>query len=249
MVLAYGNDARHRLIVAANRDEFHARPTAPAEFWHDFPDLLAGRDLQGGGTWMGITRHRRFAALTNFRDPKHYRNGARSRGLLVKNFLVGNDSPAQYLAQLMPMGEQYNSFNLIVGDQEKLFYCSSLLNDYRELPAGIYGLSNHLLDTPWPKVVQAKKALAYCLTKPAIDLEAALLSMLRNDTQASSESLPDTGIGLERERVLSSIFIRTPEYGTRASTLLVVPNSGDTRFVERSFSANGSIATTQSFTL
>jgi uncharacterized protein with NRDE domain len=233
ILLAHDAHARCRLVVAANRDEFYERPAAPAAWWPDAPEVLAGRDLRGGGTWMGVTRGGRFAAVTNFRDTAPAAPDAPSRGHLVGGFLRGADSPEAYLRALAPRAGDYAGFNLLVGEGEELRYFGNRGGAARPLATGVYGLSNALLDTPWPKVERGKAGLAAALAGGGdIDPEA-LFRVLWDAEPAPDGRLPDTGVGLERERMLSSPFIRSPEYGTRASTVLVVGRDGRVSFVER----------------
>jgi uncharacterized protein with NRDE domain len=227
-----------RLVVAANRDEFYARAAAPAAWWADAPHVLAGRDLREGGTWMGVTRAGRFAAVTNFRDPGlAQRPDAPSRGALVADFLRGTADAEAYARELSVRAGAYNGFNLLVGDEGGLFYLSNRAEGVRRLEPGVYGLSNHLLDTPWPKVVRARQAMADALA--AADAasdgwESGLWEMLADRVIAADDDLPDTGVGAERERLLSPPFIRSDVYGTRASTVLTMAHDGAVRFVERS---------------
>lgn len=224
------------LVVAANRDEFFARPTAPAAFRPD-SDILAGQDLEAGGTWMGVTRRGRFAALTNFRDPSRQRQGAESRGRLVDGFLAGGPSPADYLNEVHRTAGRYNDFNLLVGDGGTLACYSSVSGEIRSLPPGVYGLSNHLLDSPWPKVVAAKSALASALgTLPD---ERHLIDLLRDDTVHPDQALPRTGVRQEWERLLSSAFVRARHYGTRSSAVLLVSRDGLAVFDEQTWLADG----------
>ena len=206
------------LVVAANRDEFFARPTLPAEFWNETPHILAGRDLEGGGTWMGITRSGRFAALTNYRDPAQMRSGVPSRGGLVAGFLAGSESPQAYLDQIASTARECNGYNLIVGDGESLWWSSNVGEVSRELTPGVYGVSNHLLDTPWPKVGAGKTALSSALD--ALPDENSLFELLHDDSLHPDEHLPQTGVPLDWERLLSAAFVKSPSYGTRSSTLL-----------------------------
>ncbi len=221
------------LLLAANRDEFHARPSLALGEWPEMPGLLAGRDLQAGGTWLGIDAAGRFAALTNIRDPGQA-EGARSRGELVSNYLQSALSPADYLRQIQH--EHYSGFNLLIGDRQQLYHLNSREGEARPLPAGIYGLSNASLNTPWPKLQRAREALRQCLEQPEPD---TLLALLSDRERALDEHLPQTGIALEVERLLSSPFIVSPSYGTRASTVLIVQADGGQQIVERSFGPDG----------
>ena len=237
IVFAHRAHADYRLVVAANRDEWFGRPTAPAGFWSDAPDVLAGRDLEAKGTWLGVTRTGRFAAITNFRDPGSYRADAPSRGGLVSAFLTSAVSPAAYLDSLRSDARRYNGFSLLVGDAASLLYFSNREGAVRELSPGIYGLSNHLLDVPWPKVRVGKARLEANLNG-RVNAQS-LLEALDDTTQAPDEALPRTGVSLELERQLSPLRIRAGEYGTRSSTALVISAEGEVSFVERSFAASG----------
>lgn len=237
IVFAYQVHPAYRLIAVANRDEFYERPTSPVAFWEDAPQVLAGRDLKEGGTWMGITRGGKFAAITNYRDPGAFKTGALSRGLLVSDFLTGSESAAAYVEKISRQARKYNGFNLLCGDHKDLFVYSNR-GETARLEAGLYGLSNHLLDSPWPKVIKGKKALSAALMKKGPDLEAALFKILSDRKIAPDDKLPSTGIGLEWERLLSSIFIASPTYGTRSSTLLLIGKNRRVKLVERVF--NGS---------
>lgn len=231
--LAWRADERYPLVVAANRDEFFARPTEPARFWTDRPHILAGRDLQAGGTWLGVTRRGRFAALTNFRDPASVKPGAPSRGELVSRFLSEDQSPHDFLNWMDGIGSTYNGFNLLFGDTRELCYYSNCGDAPRMLDPGIYGLSNHLLDTPWPKVAKGKSALANALA--ALPDTEPLFHLLLDDRLAEDEELPRTGVSIEWERLLSAAFVRSPDYGTRSSTVILRDMQGRFSFEERVF--------------
>jgi len=227
-------------VVAANRDEWRERPALAARWWPDDPDLLAGRDQQAGGTWMGITRGGRFAAVTNFRDPSDKRSTARSRGTLVTEFLFGSDTPARFLANLSPRAHEYNGFNIIVGDGASLFYYGSREGVPRAIEPGVHGLSNHVLDEPWPKVVRGRVAMELALAEH--DPGAALFRMLSDRDPAEDEELPDTGVGRQWERRLSPPLIAGDDYGTRASTVMTISREGEVRFEERTRSASGDVS-------
>lgn len=235
ILLAHEPNPGYRLVLAANRDEFYERPTAPAAFWDDAPDVLAGRDLRSGGTWMGVTRGGRVAAVTNFRGPGERREGAPSRGHLVSAFLENSESPAGYLETLRHHARNYDGFNLLVGDTEGLWWYSNRGEEPRELVPGVYGLSNHLLDTPWPKVERGKRALRRLLAGREEVAPERVFPILADRTPATDRELPDTGLGTELERLLSAPFIRAQEYGTRSSTVLLVERTGNVTFVERRF--------------
>jgi uncharacterized protein with NRDE domain len=225
------------LVLAANRDEFYRRPSAPAQWWPEPEAILAGRDLEAGGTWLGVTRQGAFAALTNYRDPASQRADAPSRGRLVPQILDRTSAPAARLARLQAEGPRYNGFNLLWAEGGELTVYESVPARTQRLGPGIYGLSNHLLDTPWPKVERAKSRLATALA--ALPNEQALLGLLRDDAPAPDEHLPRTGVGLAWERLLSSAFICTPDYGTRCSTLLRLSRSGQVGFREQTWDAHG----------
>lgn len=233
VLLAHDAHPLYRLVVAANRDELYARPTAPAAWWPDAPEVLAGRDLRGGGTWMGITRAGRFAAVTNFRETAPVAPDAPSRGHLVGGFLRGRGTPGAYLRALAGRAGEYAGFNLLVGEGGDLRYLGSRAGEARALAPGVYGLSNALLDTPWPKVERGRAGLAAALDGGGEADPEALFRVLWDAEPAPDAQLPDTGVGLERERMLSSPFIRGAEYGTRASTVLLVRRDGRVSFVER----------------
>ena len=234
ILFAYKMHPSYRLIVAANRDEFYERPSSPAEFWEDAPQVLAGRDLKEGGTWLGITREEKFAAITNYRDPAALKTGAPSRGKLVSNFLTGPESAASYIKKVSRQAHKYNGFNLICGDDADIFVYSNRA-DVQKLEAGIYGLSNRLLDSSWPKVMRGKKALTEAMMEKGAALEATIFTILANRKIAPDKKLPSTGIGLEWERLLSSIFIESPGYGTRSSTVLLIGKNKWVKFVEKVF--------------
>jgi uncharacterized protein with NRDE domain len=226
----------YSLVVAANRDEFHARRAASAGFWPDAPRVLAGRDLEGGGTWLGVTTGGRFAALTNYRDPARVIAGAPSRGDIVRRFLAGAESPEAFRAWLDRVAHRYNGFNLLFGDARSLHGYTNCGDPPGELPPGIYGLSNHLLDTPWPKVAQGKSRLAQALD--ALPDDGPLMELLRDDRIAADDRLPRTGVSLEWERLLSAAFIRSPTYGTRSSTVLLIAGR-EARFDEATYDPAG----------
>ena len=224
----------HPLVVAANRDEFFARPTAAAARWADAPQVIAGRDLEAGGTWLGVAAGGRFAAVTNVREPGRPA-GDRSRGRLTADFLAGDAAAADYVAAID--GAAHSGFNLLVGDGRELWYASNRIDAPRPLAPGIYGVSNHLLDTPWPKLATAKARFAEALRQ--LPATGAFFALLADDEIVADENLPATGVSLEWERRLSAIFVRSPQYGTRASTVLTVDSAGGARLHERRFDAGG----------
>jgi uncharacterized protein with NRDE domain len=243
LLLAASAHPRYKLVVAANRDEFYDRPTAKAAFWDDAPDVFAGRDLVHLGTWLGVTRTGRIAALTNFREPQEQRPDAPSRGLLVSDYLKGGDGAESYLEGVRQSGIPYSSYNLLAGGAEGLYWYSNKTDVIAPIDGGIFGVSNHLLDTPWPKVVRGKEALARVLEKDDFSPEE-LFAILADRTQAPDGELPDTGVALEWERLLSSIFIASENYGTRCSTILLVDRDLQATFIERTFDG-GAVRDTQ----
>lgn len=237
------------LIVAANRDEWHDRHAVPAAWWNDHPQILAGRDLKAGGTWMGVTRSGRFAAVTNFRDPGDRKSTARSRGELVTAFLLGDETPAAFLAATKKVAFDYNGFNLIVGDGASLAYFGSSEGAIEILEPGVYALSNHTLNEPWPKVTMAKSALGAALQAEMSEdsRQMAIYAILSDTTVAPDNSLPNTGVGIDLERALSPALIVTERYGTRTSTILSVANSGGVSFEEHTRANDGAVSGVATF--
>ncbi len=236
ILFAYRCHPDFPLLIAANRDEYHQRPAQPARFWPESPQLLAGRDLLGGGTWLGVNRNGRFAAVTNFREPGAT-SGERSRGEICINFLLSGNSASRFAHQLSASANQYGGYNLLLWDGEQLCYYSNQNQQQRLLEPGIYGVSNGYLDEAWPKVVSGKQALEQALASQ--DIFADCLAMLANREQPQDHHLPNTGVGLEFERLLAPRFILSNDYGTRVSTVLGVPEEGELSFIEQSFAANG----------
>lgn len=234
IVVRHRTHPRYPLIIAANRDEYYARPTRGAAFWDDAPGVLAGRDELGGGTWFGVTRSGRWAAVTNVRSPERSPEAARSRGALTADFLRGTTPVAAYAEDIAARATSFHGFNLLVGDGETLAFVSG--EGARVLADGDYALSNATLDTPWPKA----RALRGRLADDAIaDDESALLDALYDRAEAPDDALPDTGVGVALERFLSPIFIAGVPYGTRSSTVFRVDTEGHARFVERTFGPEG----------
>ena len=235
IVLAWRPGHAQPLLLAANRDEFYERPSQPLAEWPDIPGVIAGRDLQAGGTWLGVGPGGRFAALTNIRDPGQAQ-GNRSRGELPVAFLTSNHSIEDFLHELHEQRRHYSGFALLLGDSQQLWHFNSLTGRARPLAEGVHGLSNADLDTPWPKLQRAKQALHNGLHEPHPQM---LLKLLADPTRATDAELPQTGIGLTGERLLSSIFIASVTYGTRASTALVVNADGSRVLAERTFGSHG----------
>lgn len=245
-LVAFGWKAHpnYSLIVGANRDEWHDRPTAPAAWWKDYTQILAGRDLKAGGTWMGVTVGGRFAAITNFRDPAEKRSTARSRGELVTMFLLGLESPVNFLSSISERAHEYNGFNLVVADATSMAYFGSREGKIKPLEPGIYALSNHTLNEPWPKVILAKSALEAALQTKTTETarQMAIYEFLSSQAIAPDEVLPETGVGPEWERVLSSALIVTPEYGTRTSTILSIGVNNRVSFAEHTRRPDGKVS-------
>jgi len=235
IVFAWRPGHAQPLIVAANRDEFYARPTLPLAQWSHSPHVHAGQDLEAGGTWLGVGADGRFAALTNIRDP-HQPPSRKSRGELVAGFLSGDMSIDDYLSDVVGRSLEYAGFNLLIGNTNELWHFNARETAAVMLAPGVYGLSNAGLDTPWPKVLKAKAALSEVLDDPRPE---ALLAILSDSQAAPFAELPDTGVGLATETLLSSVFIASPTYGTRASTALIVQADGTRVMVERSFGPYG----------
>ncbi|MCM3739636.1 NRDE family protein [Oceanobacillus luteolus] len=225
----------YNLIVAANRDEFYKRPTEKAHFWPDAPHLLAGRDLVQKGTWLGITKEGRFAALTNIRDLSLEGKDKKSRGAIVRGFLTSTDSPVDYLTKISQEKDTYAGFNILVGNSQELFHYNNIEDKIVQVTPGTHSLSNASLNTPWPKVIKGKKMLGdYFRQSDKIKTEH-LFQILENNEQAQDSHLPNTGIGLEMERQLSASFIKTPEYGTRSATVLLIDRNNQVIFKERTY--------------
>jgi len=241
IVFSLGHHPGYPLVIAANRDESYDRPAESIAFWGGAPHIAGGRDLRAGGTWLGITRQGRWAALTNFRRAKSWRDDAPSRGHLVSDFLMGDLSPMAYLESLLPRAHAFNGFNLLVGDRTGVWYFSNRDGELRHVEPGIHGLSNHLLDTPWPKVVMAKQALREVKSQPVPAMTEALAAAMSVREVPPGSALPDTGIGLTEERLLSPPFIAAGHYGTRMTTVLLVDAEGRVSMEERTFGPYGAV--------
>lgn len=243
ILFAFRAHAEFPLVIAANRDEAYARPAAPADFWQDHPHVYGGRDLEMGGAWMGLTRHGRFAAVTNYRDGFPKGMAPRSRGELVGGYLTGTQSAHPYLESVATRKAEYAGFGVLAGDLNALWFYSNYGKDVEAVTAGVHGLSNHLLDTPWPKVTSGKRELAALLNADAAVLPEKLFDMLSDRSIASDRELPDTGVGLQREKALGPKFIAVDDrYGTRASTVIIVQRDGNVRYTERSFGLRGAFS-------
>ncbi len=243
-VFAFQVHARYRLILAANRDEYFARPTAPAAFWRDAPRVLGGRDLQAGGAWLGVTRDGRIGWITNYRDPQDIKPEAPSRGDLVAGYLISDAAePQNWLKRLATSAKAYNGFNLVLGNAETLYYYSNRQGVVTSLVPGIHGLSNALLNTPWPKLEKARRGLQTIIRKsaqtPSASIIEPLFAMLADPSCPEDAALPDTGVGLALERFLSPIFIAGQDYGTRSSSVVLMDYSGEITFIERTYTSEG----------
>ena len=238
LLISYRQHADYPLLIAANRDEFLERDTRALHWWTDNPDILGGRDGAAGGTWFGLHRNGRIATLTNHRSFP-LKTDAPSRGDLVRDFLEGSQSPAEYAERLSAEGDRYNGFNLLFGRANDLWYANNRGGESGPLPAGIHGLSNAVLNSPWPKVDAGKKTFSTLFAEPAALRASDVYSQLGKRDTYPDEQLPNTGIGLDRERVLSALFIETEGYGTRASWFLRVAANGHTEVMERSYAPAG----------
>jgi len=235
ILLSYNRHPQYRLVVAANRDEFYDRPTRACRFWKQHPELLAGKDLERGGTWLGMTRSGKFCALTNFRENISPAVSPNSRGYLVKNFLCTDISAGDYLADLQRRRREYAGFNLIAYDRTGLFWYSNRHADVLQLSPGWYGLSNHLLNTPWPKVEDGLQAFRKSLAGKGKTPVPVLLDLLSDTTLPHEARLPETGVGASLEKMLSPMFVVSPLYGTRSSTVVLVDHSGGVTLAEQSY--------------
>jgi len=242
LVLAWQVHPRYRLVVAANRDEFHERAAAPLAKWPAPYDILAGRDLRAQGTWLGVDRQRRFGVVTNFRELQRPRPNAPSRGSLIPQYLSAPGKPAEFLAAVETQASAYSGFNLLLADRDSLSYASNRAERFvRPLPPAVYGLSNEFLDTPWPKLRRVRRRFEAWLSDSGTPSAGGLFAILGDRATASpQEELPETGLSPEWERVLSAPFVLHPEYGTRCSTVLLLETSGALYLAERRFDSRGS---------
>ena len=242
ILFAWRAHPEHVLVVAANRDEFFERPASAAAFWDDAPEVLAGRDLTARGTWLGVTRGGRFASITNYRNPAERMAAAPSRGHLVADFLAAADRPSAYFALVAPKAHEYNGFSMLAADGSSLGFYSNREGLFHQIEPGLHGLSNHLLDTPWPKVEKGKERLGALLAGSFVP--QACLELLGDTQAAHDRHLPDTGVGAEWERKLSAIRIVGGQYGTRCSTVVRIGIDGQAEFWERSYDREGAVTGT-----
>lgn len=238
IIFSWKNHKNHDLILASNRDEFYNRPTEPAHFWDNDQKIFAGRDMTAGGTWIGISKKKRFAALTNYRDLDKISPSAPSRGQLTSDYILGSMSPKEYLIQLKNNDSIYNPFNLLAGDQNELWYYNNIDQSTTQLQPGLYGLSNGLLDDAWPKVIEGKKTFEPVFDQEVIDAKE-VLHLLENEALAPDEALPTTGVPYDVEKRLSALFIKlNGNYGTRSSTV-ILSNSKETTYIEKTHPHEG----------
>ncbi len=235
ILFGYKISDHYPLILAANRDEFYHRPAQSMRFWEDAPDILAGRDLEKGGTWLGVHRDGRFAALTNYRNPAALKSDAPSRGEVIVDFLMSGRSAEEFIHDFQPGSDLYNGFNLILGSLDQIWAFSNVSRRMEPVRPGIHGLSNRFLDTPWPKVDSGKKALGRLIRQNQIN-RSHLFDLLNDRSIPADHHLPNTGVGLEWERILSSCFIESETYGTRSSIVMTADRSGNIRITERTYS-------------
>lgn len=246
LTFAWKIHPKYKLIFASNRDEFYKRDTAPAQFWQDNPQVLAGKDLEAGGTWMGVAKNGRFTALTNYRDIANFKTNAPSRGMLTLDYLQGNDAPQTYLEGIFDRINDYNGFNLLVGNTEELYYLSNYQNQITPLPPGVYGLSNALLDSDWFKVQRLKQKFSELIDNEGVE-HTALLDLMYDPTQANEEEVQRTGLPIEREIMLSPMFIKSPKYGTSSSATILMDYDNHISFTERVYQIETGEKTDQNF--
>ena len=236
----------YKLVMMANRDEAYGRPTAPAGFWSDHPDILAGRDLEQMGTWLGVNKEGKVAALTNYRDFTLPETGARSRGHIVSSYLRSGEQARAFMEKLHAERANYAGCNVLAGSADEMFYYSTIEQRIKRLTSGTYGLSNALLDTPWPKVDKTKALLAEYLGRVDTIDPDVLFAMMQRAERFPRTELPDTGVGDELESLLSSIFIASKDYGTRCTTVLSIDRDDRVEFEERTYE-QGLFATARKF--
>lgn len=247
LLFSFNKHPDYSLILAANRDEFFERPTDVAAFWDDYPSILAGRDRCKSGSWMGVNKEGRIAAVTNYREPTQNKPNAISRGALVSDYLKGKESAEDYMQNVMAQRHAYDEFNLLIGDKESLLFFCSIEDTCQALTPGLYGISNGKLDSPWPKVEKGKAALENIIQANVKPEPENLFELLADKTIAADKELPSTGVSLEWERRLSPLFVHSKDYGTRSSTVLLIDKQGKVFFSERSFDKEGLVVDTCSY--
>ncbi len=249
LFFSYRTTPGYRLVVAANRDEFISRPTAPLGFLDKGKTILAGRDLRGGGTWLGITAQLKFAAVTNYREPASNKIDAPSRGEILMDYLTGKFSAREYIQSVVHRGHRYNGFNLVLGDSEELYYYSNRSIGVQLLQPGFYGLSNNLLDVSWPKLIRGKQLLRPHMVECNKIDPVQIFGSLEDTHRPPDNQLPDTNVGLDWERLLSTIFIDGVDYGTRSSAVITVNDKGTIAFVEKTIQRSNSERLTSTFAM
>jgi len=238
IVFSYQNHTKYPLILAGNRDEFFERPTQKAHFWDTEPSFIAGKDLKAGGTWLGISKRGMFAALTNYRDFHNPRSSHLSRGKIITDFLSSDGNAESKLHRFLDQSSAFDGYNLLAGSIDRLYYLTNIRSLYHRIEPGLHGLSNAFLDTPWPKVERAKAMFRECISGEQPNIEA-IFDMLKDDTVYPDSHLPKTGLSPDMERAVSPVFIRTDDYGTRSSTVILFDTNHQVTFIERTFPING----------
>lgn len=238
IAFAWDIHPKYQLILAANRDEFYERPTSPADYWQDHPEILGGRDLKACGTWMAVSKYGKMAAVTNFRDPKNIRPDVRSRGEIPTGFLTGEAGGMEFAGHLHEIWNEYNGFNLLALDQQQqLLHYSNYERKINRIGRGIHGISNAYLNTPWPKVERARGRLKEAISSDFGHTD--LLEMMGDTEVADEAALPDTGVPKDWEKALSAMCIRTEEYGTCCTTVITITRQGEVTFTEKSYPVGG----------
>jgi len=238
ILFAYRNHPDYSLILAANRDEYYRRPTEPLGFWRDNESILAGRDLEGMGTWLGINRNGKWSALTNFRGSASPPPSPPSRGDLVRGYIEGTETPATYLERIRDLGRRYNGFNLVVGDSEGVFYYTNQADSIHRFEPGIYGISTCLLGVEWPKIAKGKAGMAHRMAEGREIAAEDFFELLQDRTIPPEDEIPRTGIDRNWERTLSPLFIESEAYGTRSSSVILIETAGKVTFLERTHLRN-----------
>ncbi len=245
VVFGLNTHEKYRLVFVANRDEFFKRPTQPAHEWVD-SGIIAGKDLEADGTWMGVNKKGKLAAITNYRDLKNLKKGAPSRGMLTRDFLESDLSIIEYLEKIKIKAAEYNGFNLLLADKHRVIHYSNVSKVITEIEDGIHGLSNALLDTPWPKVKKVKSRLKDAMRNNSLN-ESSLINMISDKELAADEELPDTGVPFELEKQLSSMYIRIPGYGTRCTTVVKISKQGFLEYTEVAYNEAGELISRNEF--
>lgn len=248
ILFALNDNPKYKLILAANRDEFFNRPTLTADYWEENDSILGGRDVKSKGTWLGINKSGRFIAITNYRDPENERKDTLSRGELSNEFLNTEIDISSFVTKISKDKNKYNGYNLLLSDDsfENFHHYSNVSDQLSKIKNGIHGLSNHLLNTPWPKVLKAKNSLKNTVKSKNVDIQE-MIEILKNADVAPENSLPQTGISFDLEKKLSPVFISMKGYGTRCSTAILVSNNNDVTFKEVSYNEKMKIISEKEF--